>query len=175
MAWNPCEPIHYLVNPEGAPDGWEDLVDEGIEVVSQAAGLSFEYDGTTDDRGFTERVDDFGRAEPVLIGWADEDEVPKLEGDIAGLAGPVTQTRRGFSSYITGMVVLDRDAFDELEGQPGGSDQQRAIFMHEIGHLLGLDHVDDPSELMFESNLGRTSLGKGDRKGLALLGGVPCG
>jgi hypothetical protein len=72
------------------------------------------------------------------------------------------------------MVVLDRDAFEELEGQPGGEDQQRAIVMHELGHLLGLDHVADEGELMYEANLGRTTLGKGDRKGLALLGGVPC-
>ena len=30
MAWNPCEPIHYVVNPDGAPDDWEGLVDDGI-------------------------------------------------------------------------------------------------------------------------------------------------
>jgi len=174
VAWNPCEPIHYLVNPDGAPDGWEDVVDEGVAEVSDAAGLSFEYDGTTDDRQFTGRIDSAGSAEPVLLGWADEDEVSKLEGDVAGLAGPVTQVRGGFGRYVTGMVVLDRDAFDELEGQPGGEDQQRAIVMHELGHLLGLDHVADEGELMYEANLGRTTLGKGDRKGLALLGGVSC-
>lgn len=175
VAWNPCEPIHYVVNPDGAPDDWEDLVDDSIATVAGAAGVSFQYDGTTDDRSFRERVDGFGRAEPVLIGWADEDEVPDLEDDVAGLAGPVTQTRRGFSRYVTGMVVLDRESFDDLEGQFDGDDQQRAILMHELGHLLGLDHVDDPGELMFEANLGRTTLGRGDRRGLAILGGVPCG
>jgi hypothetical protein len=174
VAWNPCEPIHYVVNPDGAPDDWEELVDEGVATVSGAAGLRFEYDGTTDDRDFTDRVDALGRPEPVLIGWADEDEVPELEDDVAGVAGPVTQTRRGLSRYVTGMVVLDRESFDDLDGQLDGDDQQRAILMHELGHLLGLDHVDDPSELMFESNLGRTTLGDGDRRGLAILGGVPC-
>ncbi len=175
VAWNPCEPIHYVVNPEGAPDGWEDLVDDAVAEVSDAAGLKFEYDGTSDDRGFTDRVDAIGRGKPVLLGWADADEVPKLEGDVAGLAGPVTQSRGGFSRYVTGMVVLDRDAFDDLEVQAGGSAHQQAIVMHELGHLLGLDHVDDDRELMYESNLGRTTLGKGDRKGLAILGGVSCG
>lgn len=175
VAWNPCETIHYVVNPDGAPDGWDDLVADGVAVVGDAAGLRLEYGGTTDDRSFTDRIDGVGRAEPVLIGWADADEVPKLEGDVAGLAGPVTQTRRGFSRYVSGMVVLDRDAFDELEQQPGGDTQQQAILMHELGHLLGLDHVADRGELMFESNLGRTTLGKGDRKGLAMLGGVSCG
>ena len=175
VAWNPCEDIHYLVNPSGAPDGWEDLVDDAVAVVSEAAGLSFEYDGTTDDRRFTDRLDGVGRAAPVLIGWADSDEVSRLEGDVAGVAGPVTQTRAGFSRYVSGMVVLDRKAFDDLEEQPGGDTHQQAILMHELGHLLGLDHVNDRRELMYESNLGRTTLGKGDRKGLALLGGVGCG
>jgi hypothetical protein len=175
VAWNPCETIHYLVNPEGAPDGWEELVEDGVEEVSGAAGLRFEYDGTTDDRGFTDRIDVVGHARPVLLGWADEDEVPKLQGDVAGLAGPVTQTRNGFSRYVTGMVVLDRDAFADLEDQLDSRARQQAVLMHELGHLLGLDHVQDPAELMFESNLGRTTLGKGDRRGLAILGGVPCG
>ena len=57
VAWNPCEPIHYVVNPDGAPDGWENLVDDAVDEVSTAAGLSFEYDGTTDDRSFTDRLD----------------------------------------------------------------------------------------------------------------------
>jgi hypothetical protein len=175
VAWNPCEPIHYVVNPEGAPDGWEDLLDDGIAEVSDAAGLKFEYDGTTGDRGFSDRIDGLGRAEPVLVGWADEDEVPKLAGDVAGLAGPVTQTRGGFGRYVTGMVVLDSDAFADLEVQPDAEAHQQAIVMHELGHLIGLDHVDDDHELMYESNLGRTTLGKGDRKGLAILGGVSCG
>ena len=175
VAWNPCEPIHYVVNPDGAPDGWEDVVEDGVATVSEAAGLQFEYNGTTDDRSFGDRINSLGRAEPVLLGWADPDEVPKLEGDVAGLAGPVTQTRNGFSRYVTGMVVLDSAAFDELEGQPDGDAHQQAIVMHELGHLLGLDHVPDSAELMYESNLGRTTLGKGDRKGLAILGGVTCG
>ncbi len=175
VAWNPCEPIHYVVNPDGAPDGWANLVADAADEVSAAAGLSFEYDGTTDDRSFTDRIDGAGRAMPVLLGWARADEISKLEGDVAGLAGPVAQTRNGFSRYITGMVVLDRDAFDELEGHADGELEQRAILMHELGHLLGLDHVSDRHELMFDSSLGRTTLGKGDRKGLAILGGVSCG
>lgn len=174
VAWNPCEPIHYVVNPEGAPDGWQDLVEDSVEEVSEAAGLRFEYDGTTDDRSFTNRIDGVGGAGPVLLGWADADEVPKLEGDVAGLAGPVTQIRQGYSRYVSGMLVLDRDAFDDLEDEFDGEAHQQAIVMHELGHVLGLDHVDDSTELMYESSMGRTTLGKGDRKGLAILGGVPC-
>ena len=51
----------------------------------------------------------------------------------------------------------------------------QAIVDHEFGHLVGLDHVDDPGELMAEVNIGRTSYGPGDLEGLARLGAIPCG
>lgn len=174
VAWDPCSPIHFAVNPEGAPEGWEELVRRSITTIGRAAGLSFEYDGTTDDRSFSDRVG-FRGAAPVLVGWATEDEVPELAGDVAGIGGPVTRTMGGRSRYVSGMVVLDQDSSDDLEGVRGGAEQQQAILMHELGHLVGLDHVDDAGELMFAANLGRTTLGRGDLTGLALLGAVPCG
>lgn len=174
VAWNPCAPIRYVVNPACAPAGWERLVDVSIDTVSEAAGLRFEYGGTTDDRDFSERVG-FRGAEPVLIGWAEADEVPDLADEVAGLGGPVTRTNRGVSRYVSGMVVLDQDSFAGLAAEPDGAGQQQAIVLHELGHLVGLDHVDDPGELMYAENIGRTTFGPGDLTGLALLGGVPCG
>ena len=38
--------------------------------------------------------------------------------------------------------------------------------MHELGHVVGLGHVDDPCELMNADNKGRTSFGSGDLRGL---------
>jgi hypothetical protein len=37
-----------------------------------------------------------------------------------------------------------------------------------------LDHVDDPSELMYDRNVGLTEFGPGDREGLAALGSGSC-
>ncbi len=46
--------------------------------------------------------------------------------------------------------------------------------MHELAHVVSLDHVNDRNELMFEENTGQTALGPGDRAGLAVLGAGPC-
>ena len=49
--------------------------------------------------------------------------------------------------YVTGQVVLDGPQIDDLLDRPGGLAQARAIVMHELAHLVGLDHVNDPSQL----------------------------
>lgn len=76
--------------------------------------------------------------------------------------------------YLTGRVVLDVDTFTRLSRKPHGRPIAQAIVMHELGHLVGLAHVDDPGELMHSSNLERLDFGPGDRAGLALLGQGPC-
>jgi len=45
---------------------------------------------------------------------------------------------------------------------------------HEVGHLLGLGHVQVPSEVMYPSNAGQGDYGPGDRAGLAAAGSAPC-
>jgi hypothetical protein len=173
VGWSPCDPIEYVVNPDDAPDDWEELVDDAVQTIADATGLVFEYDGTTDDRDFEGRLGFGGRPKPVLIGWADEDEVSGLSGDVAGLAGPISRGNGVVQVYVTGRVVLDREAFDDLEPAIGTEKRQRAIIIHELGHLVGLDHVDDPDELMY-AETGVTELGPGDRSGLAILGQAPC-
>jgi hypothetical protein len=174
IAWSTCRPIEYVVNPDGAPDDWDDLVGDAVETMSKATGLVFEDLGTTDDRDFEGRFGPAGQPRPVLVGWADADEVDGLAGDVAGLAGPMSGGEGMFPTYVTGRVVLDREAFEDIESLPGAEVQQRAIVLHELGHLVGLDHVDDPTELMFATTRS-TELGPGDLSGLAILGSGPCG
>ena len=47
---------------------------------------------------------------------------------------------------IGGVVTL---ATSDPKGQPLGPDDMRVLALHEIGHLLGLDHCPDSSDLMF--------------------------
>ncbi|WP_167736129.1 matrixin family metalloprotease [Nocardioides sp. 503] len=173
VGWSHCEPIPYVVNTDGAPDDWEDLVRDATDRMQEASGLVFEDRGTTDDRDFEGRFGLAGGAEPVLIAWADEDEVPGLSGDVAGLAGPMSRNDGMFQKYVTGRVVLDKEAFEEIESVRGGDEQREAIVLHELGHLVGLAHVDDPGELMHPTTE-TTELGPGDRSGLAILGDAPC-
>lgn len=175
VSWNPCRPIRYVVNPDGAPDDWEDLVADSVRVIEEASGFEFEDQGTSEDRDFDSRVDGLGRPAPVLIGWAGPDEVPRLSGDVAGLGGSTYLERGRQRTYVTGSIALDAGLYGDLEDDPGGGDVMRAILTHELGHVLGLDHVDDRGELMYSDSVGQTELGPGDLEGLARLGAVDCG
>lgn len=174
VGYDPCRIIEVAVNPEGAPDDYDELVDTAISRTSDATGLAFQRVGATDDRDFLARGGGaLGGRPPVLVAWATPEEVPDLEGDVAGIGGSAAlQSGNGKLRYITGIVVLDRDTFGDFE-----DDEQpfaQAIVDHEFGHLVGLDHVEDPGELMNADNVGVTTYGPGDREGLARLGSVDC-
>lgn len=178
VTYSPCEPIRVLINPDGTDD--EDrartIVLEAMERVARATGLRLEYAGDSEDRpswrSSTQPV--FGGGRPALVSFADEGEVPQLEGRVAGVGGSTSVRRDGVTSYVTGQVTLETTVFNQLLAEPGGADVARAITMHELGHLVGLAHVDDERELMHARNSGQLDFGPGDRAGLAELGSGRC-
>lgn len=109
-----------------------------------------------------------------MIGWGTAEEFADLTGDVAGLGGGAAEGGvLGRSYYVTGGVALDTAAFtnSEVAKRP---QVMEAIVMHELAHVVGLNHVDEPSELMATTNSGQIDLGPGDREGLARLGTLPC-
>ncbi len=168
VGYNPCEVIEVAINPDGAPGDHQELVETAIARTSEATGLQFELVGTTEDREFESMSMD----DPVLVMWADETEAPDLEGDIAGVGGSyrVSAYGGGRERYVTGFVILDRDAYEDMRS----GDIRQAIVDHEFGHLVGLGHVDDPRQLMHERGGFATSYGDGDLAGLAELGAIGC-
>lgn len=181
VAWDPCDEIHYEINPDGSPfdeDDTEEFVEEAVGVVGHYAGLEFVYDGQTDRRPEWDRqfVPSLGRRDPVLISWATEDEVPELEDEVAGIGGAIAVEVNpgGWLRYVTGGVTLDSDAFDEIGSVFGDGGERRAILLHELGHLVGLDHVDSRDELMFADNIGTRDFATGDLNGLKAVGKGRC-
>ena len=173
IGWDHCRPIHYVVNPTGAPDQWEEIIRGGVATVAAASGFQFQYDGTSIDRSFTERVGDAGDPPPVLIAWAGSDEVPSLAGSTAGIGGSSPARVHNRLQYVTGMVVLDSAAYDRMDRR-GDRRSEELILAHELGHVLGLDHVDDVGELMNAAYVGQDGFGTGDRDGLRRLHDLPC-
>lgn len=180
VAYDPCRPVHYVVRPDNAPAGSEGLVQEAVAEVSAATGLQFIDDGATTEAPSEERdlyqPELYGKTwVPVLITWTTPEEIPGLAGDIAGLGGSDYAQASGQPLvYVGGQVQLDASDAATALGYPDGRAYLKATIMHELAHVVGLDHVDDAGELMFSENVGRVSFGEGDLAGLALLGAGPC-
>jgi hypothetical protein len=181
VAWDPCRPIHLVVNDAQAPAGSDQLLREAVGAVSSATGLRFVIDRPTTEAPSPERapMDNarYGnRWSPVLVAWTDPSVVPALLGPVAGIAGPAeapyyTDAQR---HWVSGTVNLDGPDFRQILQTPDGWAHARAIVMHELGHLVGLAHAPVKTELMYWDNVGQMTFGPGDRDGLRQLGLGPC-
>lgn len=178
VGYDPCRPIHYVVNPAGQPPEASTLIQDAVGRVSAASGLNFIDDGPSQGRPIADNQGARYRppGAPVLIAWANPSEYPAIGGDVEGEGGSVSLASAGPESarYVTGQVVLNRDGLAEVLSGRDGYVRARAIAMHELGHLVGLDHVNDDGELMAPHYTGLTGFGPGDRQGLAALHAIPC-
>lgn len=181
VAWDPCRPIHLVVNDARAPLGADQLLREAVAQISSATGLQFVFDGASDEAPSIDRAPQdearYGnRWSPVLVAWTDPATIPQLAGAVAGLGGPEGARYYVVSQehWVSGSVSLDGPQLTEVLQRPDGWAVARAIVMHELGHLVGLKHVSDPSELMYPRSTGQTAFGPGDREGLRQLGLGPC-
>jgi predicted Zn-dependent protease len=91
-----------------------------------------------------------------------------------------------FANGISGKTVWSRDGLHWLLSSDiqlavthpnGGSitpPQMRAIALHEVGHLLGLDHTSDPDNIM-SARIRVRELSEADRATVRLVYSVPAG
>ena len=180
VAYDPCRPIHVVINDRTQPPGGDEALRGALERISAATGLQFVTDGAstenpTDARAAMQSSRYGDRWAPVLVAWTDPAESSDLVGSVTGEAGSLSVTTLKGSVYVTGMVRLDGPQLAEIIAGPNGVADVQAVIEHELGHLVGLDHVDDPQELMYPSTDGQvTDYGPGDRLGLRQLGQGAC-
>jgi hypothetical protein len=181
VAYDPCRPIHYVIRHQGEPAGGQQIITDAVLSVSEATGLRFAYDGATSEAPSRARPSyqpkRYGdRWAPVLISWVTPQENPDFAADVAGQGGSASVGLPGQpSAYVTGAVELDSGQMANILQRPEGDQIVRAIVLHELGHLVGLGHVTDASQLMYPQTLvGVTDFGDGDLTGLGLLGKGAC-
>jgi ribosomal protein L24E len=168
VRYDPCTDQHFVINQTLAPAG---SIDE-VKTAFQRLGTTLETHLPFGERKSYQPTLYGNRWAPILISWSNEAVEPLLAGGTLGYGGS-TSYWAGSSdeAYVTGEVVFDT-VDDVLRAGFGPGLTRGNLEMHEIGHVAGLDHVADRTQLMNPSINVDTpdGYGAGDLAGLVQLG-----
>jgi hypothetical protein len=184
VRWNPCVPIRYKVNVAHAPKGALADVKQAIALLHKATGMTFVYEGQTaviPQFGYGIKAP-AGKWPPIIIAWAAPGKGKGksnavLPGD-AGRGGPL------FTSWydangtlhpeqvVSGQVVMNDQYNGFYKHGFGRGYTDGEVLLHELGHVVGLQHTSDPTQIMYPAANFKTkaAYGKGDRVGLKKVG-----
>ena len=175
--FNPCTPIHYVMNVAEGPAGAAGLVAGAFARLSAATGMTFVSDGITDEVPTSNRQPTQARYgpgwAPILVAWARPSETDLLPGgNTIGEGGSWWVMPGTTKTFVTGAVVIDPNNTAGLLASFGAGSSLGELLLHELGHVIGLGHTADPTQIMFATLLpiGNAGYGAGDLTGLRILG-----
>jgi hypothetical protein len=181
VRWNPCDTITYAVNTTGASSPVRADLRAAIRRVTRATGIRFRSVGVTREtfvRAYQRmRFRGVIRKAALIMIWVDHDDyqaILRLLGDprpSIAFAKTMAGLYAHRDQYFGGIVVMDGDA----TARRGFGDfyAHGSVLLHELGHIMGLDHVKDPDQLMYsgrDPNFRVRDFGEGDLEGLRRLG-----
>jgi hypothetical protein len=165
--------VEVVINDSQAPAGARKDLEAALSRISALSGIRFVVVGESDripDKNY--HLSPGSPYPPVLIAWAYESQTDMLNPNISAAAVANPAETDGGLRYVTGSLAINVD--HDVLYRPGfGAGMSRGnLYLHELGHVLGLAHVDDESMLMNPTVGSRSPDGfaKGDRRGLLALG-----
>lgn len=190
VRWNPCEPIHFVINPANAPPTGVTDTREAFKRLAAATGITYVDGGLTDENtpgnNRAYQPDRYpGRWAPILVHWMGNS---RAQGEIQVVGGGFP-TQVG-DVYVTGNLFLNPNVVTNAQTRttvaggfggegvtlgrigPEGVTWGR-IILHELAHITGLGHVSVPSNLMYpetSDHTGPAAFSKDDLAGIKYLG-----
>lgn len=163
--WRTCANIPVVVSAAGAPAGVVSELRAALTQLNAATGLRFTIVGTR-SRAMS-AYDLENPATPVLVGFPAMGTGVFPDASMAGLTS--TAVDHTTNSITGGTVAFNADLLGTYTPGATGADPRQALFLHELAHLVGLDHVADETQIMFPYTGYARTFGAGDLAGLHAL------
>lgn len=176
--WSSCAaPVTWSLDPGSLPHAEVEAQVASLQWAfdewSAASGLTFQYSGVVDvdyrDASFTMAPAD-GSASArrhVYLAFVDDGDSDRMGGGIVGLGAPI-QVFTDSREIVTGAAVFRTDHV-----RTAATPAVRSLYLHELGHVLGLAHASMTANIMYSMVTDHLELGSGDVNGVRTIS-KPC-
>jgi hypothetical protein len=164
--------VRYRIRTQAAPPNASEIIRWVLQTTADVTGLEFVYDGVREDLPGPNEMFDY-----VFLGWAFKNEFDRYcvesgfePGTAIGLGGPFASYDRSGDVVLQGGRAVLHSEMDLPHTLVAGP-SHALVLLHELGHVLNLDHVPASTEVMHPvmKNGCPETWGPGDRQGLALV------
>jgi hypothetical protein len=172
--WTTCPaPIAWTVDTRGLTADQSAAQLENLQwafgVWSAASGLVFQYSGTQDvtydDAAFTVVPADGSGVQRrhIYLDFVAPTESARLAGNTVGLGSP-SQVMASTKEIVAGEAVFRTDHV-----KSASTVEVRSLYIHELGHVLGLAHANVTANVMYPIVTETVNLGSGDVNGVRTM------